>query len=499
MDPPEGPGFYNPPASNVKTLALVVWAVMVAAVTSRVALHEVAWPDEFIYLVGARNLVERGSLDTNFYLTHSLLARGYPHRDVHMPGYALVLAPFVAWRGAGLDAAAALNLPLFVGSILLVHAIARRLLEDETQAAAAAALAAVAPPWPAYLFVAYPEIVVGFVLLAGVAWLLRGGGPGHAAFAGLLWAMGALFRESLLLALPIYLARLPRRLVLRAFAPAAAFTLLALAPLAAHRAVHPNALFPSLLEDARRSADPVGTLAGALRRNVGLNLQLAAAADPVHNPEDTALLVIAALGVLALAALPLLPKRGRALGVAVLLSMAALGAAVVLFYVVRERGGVWGGVRAAMPWVPLLVVLALPLAFRVRPRPLALGLVLAAGLAFAAIDRQEIRFLNHYKAANLEDQSRYARYIASYVERYHPQRIVARVFVYGFWHYPVEVIWSPPSDMEELHALENTVPFDFLVIHENSPLRLGLIGNARYLRVNKEDRGAELLIWRRLY
>jgi hypothetical protein len=481
------------------TLVLAAWAALVAGAAGRLALHEVAWPDEFIYLVGARKLVERGSLDTNFYLTYSLLARGYPHRDVHMPGYVLVLAPFVAWRGPTLAAAAALNLPLFVACVLLVHSIARRLLEDEAQAALAAALAAIAPPWPGYLFVAYPEIVVAFVFLAGLAWLLRGGGAPHAAVAGALWALGALFRESLLIALPMYLVRLPRRLALRAFAPAAALTLLALVPLAAHRAVHPNALFPSLLEDARRSADPAGTLAGALRRNVALNLHLAAAADPLRNPEDTVLLVTVVLALLAAAALPLLPRRGRTFGIAALVSLAALGAAVLFFYVVRERGGVWGGVRAALPWVPLLVVLAVPLAFRARPRPLALGLLLAAGLAFAAIDRQQVRFLNHYKAANLEDQTRYARYIADYVERYHPQRIVARVFVYAFWHYPVELIWSPPRDMAELHALESALPFDFLVIHETSPLRLGLIGNPRYLRVNKDDRGAELLIWRRLY
>jgi hypothetical protein len=483
----------------VKTLALAVWAVMVAAGTSRIALHEVAWPDEFIYLVGARKLVDRGSLDTNFYLTHSLLVRGYPHRDVHMPGYVLALAPFVGWRGPTLDAAAALNLPLFVASVLLVYAIARRLLAHEGQAFAAAALAAIAPPWPGYLFVAYPEIVVGFVFLAGLAWLLRGGGGLHAAGAGLLWALGALFRESLLLALPMYLVRLPRRLVLRAFAPAAVLTLAAMAPLAAHRAVHPNALFPSLIEETRRSPEPLATLAGALRRNVATNLQLAAAADPLRNPEDTALLVAAVLGVLALAAIPVLPATARRFAVAALVSLAALGVAVVLFYVVRERGGVWGGVRAVMPWVPLLIVLAVPLAFRAGPRAAALGLLLAVGVVFIAIDRQQIRFLNHYKAANLEDQARYARYIERYVDRDHPQRIVARVFLYGLWHYPVEMIWSLPRDMDELRALEDAVPFDFLVIHETSPLRLGLIANPRYLRVNKDDRGAEQLIWRRLY
>jgi hypothetical protein len=487
------------PRRLIAASLLAAWAALVAAATSRIAVHEVAWPDEYIYLVGARKLVERGSLDTNFYLTHSLLTRGYPHRDVHMPGYVFSLAPFVAWRGPSLSAAAALNLPLFVASVLLVHAIARRLLGDEAQAAAAAALAAIVPPWPGYLFVAYPEIVVGFVFLAGLAWLLRSGGWAHAAVAGGLWAAGALFRESLLLALPMYLVRLPRRLALRAFAPAAGLTLLLLVPLGAHRAVHPNALFPSALEEARRSAEPFATLAGTVRRNIELNLQLTAAADPRQSPEDAVLLLMAALAILAAAALPSLPARSRVFGAAALASLAALAVALVLFYVVRERGGVWGGVRAAMPWAPLLVVLATPLAFRLPHRAATLGLLLAVGAGFCAVDRSQIRFLNHYKAANLEDQDRHATYMARYLDRFQPQRVVARNFVYAFRRYPVEVVWSLPRDMAELRALENALPFEFLVIHENSPLRLGLIDNPRYLRVNKEDRGAELLIWRRLY
>ena len=64
-------------------LAPVLLALAVAAATRRQAMKAVAWPDEAIYLVGARNVVERGTLDTNYYLTYSLLRRGYPHRDVH--------------------------------------------------------------------------------------------------------------------------------------------------------------------------------------------------------------------------------------------------------------------------------------------------------------------------------------------------------------------------------------------------------------------------------
>src|SRR5262245_26630377 len=94
----------------VSTVFLLLWGVFVWEVCRRRAFSELAWPDECIYAVGARSVAERGSLDTHFYLTHSLVVLGHPHRDVHLPGYIFALAPFVAALGANLRAAALLNL-----------------------------------------------------------------------------------------------------------------------------------------------------------------------------------------------------------------------------------------------------------------------------------------------------------------------------------------------------------------------------------------------------
>ena len=63
----------------------------------------------------------------------------------------------------------------------------------------------------------------------------------------------------------------------------------------------------------------------------------------------------------------------------------------------------------------------------------------------------------------------------------------------------MEVIWSLPRDGAELAALNQAIPYEFLAIHEKSDLRRFLVDNPRYVRVNRDDRGAEFLIWRRLY
>jgi hypothetical protein len=478
--------------------SLVALGLLVAWLSGQRSYNQVAWPDECIYLVGARNLVERGSLDTNFYLTHSLLARGHPHRDVHMPGYVLALAPFVKAFGATLFAASALNLALFLACLLLLHEVALDLLADPGLALLAATLFAVLPPFPGYLFVAYPELLVGFAFLLALLLLLRAKGLRGAFLAGAAFGLGALARETLLVTFPLAWARLPRRELWRGFVPGALSSLLVLvAPLARDRAIHPNALYPSVFEEARRSSEPLGLLLDRLLRNAAQNLADVAAARPLENAEDAVLLLLLGLAGGAVFALPRLLPETRRLALAMLVSLGLLSVAVLFLYVVRARGGVWGGVRAYMCFAPLLLVFVVGALRGLRPLPRG-----ALALAFAALlllldSRQLYRFLR-YKSSDHEDQTRHAGYVAGYVAREHPQRILGRLFLYGFLHYPTEIIWSPPRDYPELRALEARLMFDYVVINDRSPLRLHLIRNPRYVRVNKDDKGAELLIFRRL-
>ena len=459
----------------------------------------VAWPDECIYLVGARNVAERGDLNTHYYLTHSLLRRGYPHRDVHMPGYILALAPFVKRLGMTWTAGAALNLAVFALLPALTFVFGSAVLQDRRQAAVAAALVLVLPPFPGYLYVIYPEILGAAVFMAGLAVLVHARGVAAAAACGVLFALGATVRETLLFAAPLYAARLSRRQMLLGFAPGALATLLlVVAPLSRDRAVHPNALYPSALEEARATDAPVAALAGTVLRNVQRNFASAGAIAPRTNPEDA---VLAFLGLLAVTGLAtgVARRPTRRLALATLVSLALLTLAVLALYVVRERGGVWGGVRVYMPWAPVLLVLATPLLFRPWGLRGALPLALLTSFLFWRLDLRQIEFFNRYKASDLEDQDRQARYIAQYADPLRPQRVAARAFTYGLTHYPVEMIWSLPRDKRELWALEQAVPFDVLAFHEKNPLRFALIDNQRYVRLNKGDRGAEFLVWRRLY
>jgi hypothetical protein len=182
--------------------------------------------------------------------------------------------------------------------------------------------------------------------------------------------------------------------------------------------------------------------------------------------------------------------------IATLVSLALLSVAVLFLYVVRARGGVWGGVRAYMCFAPLLLVFTVAASAR---RPAAVrAAALAAALGFLALDARQLYAFLRYKGSDHEDQSRWARSVEPYFARDPPRRVLGRLFLYGYLHYPTEIIWSPPRDYRELRALEEKVSFDYAVINDASPLRLFLIQNPRYVRVNRDDRDAELLIFRRL-
>ncbi len=477
---------------------LVGLGVLVALAAWPRALHELAWPDEYIYLAGARNIVERGSLDTQYYLTNSLLVRGYPHRDVHMPGYILALAPLVKALGTTLQAAAALNVALFLTSILLVHALARRLLLSEEGAILAAALFAIAPPTAGYLFIVYPELLTTFALLLAVYLSARATGGWGAFLAGAIFGLGAIVRETLLVALPVHFALLPRRSFWRSFLPGALGALVFVAaPLARDRAVHPNAIYPSVLEDAHRSNSPIATLAAALAKNARQNIDDVVSANPIENTEDRVLFVMLLLAALGVASARRLPPVARRAAWGTFASLSGLSVAVLFLYVVRVRGGVWGGVRAYMAFVPLLAILTAGALRSLGAKARAAAAALLVMLCLDSSARQLYLFWR-YKSQNLEDDSRCSRDVVAAVGRAGPRRIAGRLFQYGLLSYPTEIIWSLPRDYPELAALERAVSFDYIAIAPQSPLRLFLVKNPRYLRVNKDDRSAGLLIFRRL-
>jgi len=478
-------------------LLLVLLAAGVTRVALARALPELGWPDEWIYLTLARNIGERGSLDTNFYIASSIELVGYPHRDVHLPGYALSLAALGSLRGYTFDTAVALNAGCFVLTVLSVFAIARSFLSTG-RSLLAAGLVALLPPYPGYLAVAYPEHVTAAALLFLVALAVRVRGRIGVFVLGFLFGVSLLFRETLLFATPLLAHLVGARKALRFLLPGFLLALVTvLPPLSAKRAVHPNALYPSVVSEALKTDEPLANLSSAILENARENLDLFLTSRPQERAEDAVLFFILSLGLLALLASFRLEKRLSHFVRASFVSTALLFAAMIVVYVVRERGGVWGGVRALMPLAPLYVIglCGIPVGRA------AAGLLLSALVSSSLfLDSWNIAFFNRYKATNLEDQHRAATFIEARTRRFAPRRVVGgRYFEYGYRNYPVEVVWSGANDMGSLNRLYAKFPFDFVVIHRSSMMRFDLRKDQRYEWVNAaEGQPAEYQIYRRV-
>jgi hypothetical protein len=479
----------------VAGLALLV--ALVVGVALRRSDRVLGWPDEWIYLTLARNIAERGSLDTNFYIASSIEAVGYPHRDVHLPGYALALAAFGSLGGYTIDAAILLNVVSFVVSLASVFLIARRFLTFE-RSVLACALTAILPPYPGYLSIAYPEHATAAATLAlavVAAWF-----QGRAVALALGFALGLslLFRETALFLLPLIASLVgfgkAARYVLPGFLVA---IVTVLPPLSKNRAVHPNALYPSAVTEALSQPNPVSSLAGTILSNAKTNLSLLFSSNPFERAEDAVLLFLICLFILgALAGLRSGSDTARLIRGAAL-STVALFAAMVAIYVVRERGGVWGGVRALMPMAPFFIIGLCGLSLRRRD---ALALTIAGAATFLYLDSWQIRFFNRYKAVNLEDQDRAATFIEERTRRFAPRRVVGgRYFQYAYRNFPVEIVWSGADDIGSINRLYPKFPFDMVVIHRRSPMRFDLRKDPRYEWVNADEgQGAEYQIYRRV-
>lgn len=490
------------PKSNgaLKTVAaLAILALLVAGVvgaTGRRAQHDLGWPDEWIYLTLARNLTEKGSLNTNFYIASSIQAIGYPHRDVHLPGYALALAAVGSFTGVSLDSAVELNVLCFAITVFATLLLARRFLSPG-RSLIAASCAALVPPYAGYLWVVYPEHVTAaalLVLIAMAAWIER---ASFTVLLGAAFGASLLFRETLLLSFPVFAFLLGPRRTLRLFLPGLALAVvLVVAPLSKQRAIHPNALYPSAVTEALATSEPLTHLTHTVLRNVQANVGFLISSDPLRSAEDAVLLFL--LGLALLGGIASLGVEGRARGFlnASALATAVLFAAMLVLYVVRERGGVWGGVRALMPMAPLLLIGLCGL--RVGR---AFGAVLLTALISLSLflTSWQIAFFNRYKGINLEDQTRASRFIDDRTRRFAPRRIVGgRYFQYGFEHFPVEVVWRGPEDMRGLDALYLKFPFDFVIVHRRDPLRFDLRKDARYEWTNAfEGQAAEYQVYRR--
>jgi hypothetical protein len=475
------------------TVLLLGLAALLLAAYGWSLRHGPALADEFIYLAGARHLAATGSLDARYYDAEAILQIGHPHHDVHAPGYVFFLALASLVAGPGYTAAVLLNVVAFAACVLLARLLALELGVDPAGALAAGALTLVVPGLLPYVFWAMAECVLAALVLAALWSAARAGeNRGLALAAGAGMGVAFLVRESALFALPaaVLLTR-ARRFVVFGFLGVA---LLVYAPLSVHRAPG-GANFWRPTSGRAFGFESVAALQGG-RASAALAHVTARAAANVRElaspgttwTERGILGLYGGVVLLALAGSWGGPERLRAYARA----MAAGAALVTLLLFGVYVVGQWSGFRYAMFLVPPL----LPAAVAARRwRWAAVALLAVSSLALVVPIRG---VLDAYKASRQRRQAA----IAEYVERHvpgSPSRIaLGNGWLYGWRHYPTEVVSSVPADRARLRLLEQVVWFDYLVLAGDDPLREQMDARIRYERVNAGEVDAALAVYRRL-
>ncbi|MET0552470.1 MAG: serine hydrolase [Vicinamibacteria bacterium] len=445
-------------------LAAVLLAGVVALALPRAfgSPPGLVWSDEIVYATGARHIADGHGPVSSFVHPDSILARGLPLRDVHLPAHAYLLSLGVRVLGTGEHVPALVGSAAFLLAALFVFALGR-LLAGDAAGLWAAALFAFFPGVSAYGRSGMSEATF-FPLVAGW-WLLwcaalRDRGPWQAGALGLALAVTATHHETalaLLLPAAFALWRWPRegrRTAALAFAAGfLPWMALVFRPLYRARAPYPHVV--SFMLDSVRETGSLRPFADTLARNL----------QPWSHP-GAGLAVYALIVLCALAAVALTGRTRdlrRSLAVWTALVLAATFVVLAPLHVLRG----WIPVRMFAVLVPpALAVIACGLASRgsrlARNGPPALALAACLALLVPAN-----RWLARDRQEHAGEGRAYSAFIREHVSS--PRVVIAeRAYRYGWDAYPVTVV-DVDVDGLRFAALAKRTAIDAVVTSRSAP------------------------------
>ncbi|MCL2929457.1 MAG: glycosyltransferase family 39 protein [Trichodesmium sp. MAG_R01] len=97
-------------------ILLFIITAIALYITKPVSL-QIRWNDETLYYTVAQNIVRHFDFNSNHYLASSIIQKGYPTKDTHLPGYPMILA--FGFLIGGINEAT----PFFVNYLLLILTI----------------------------------------------------------------------------------------------------------------------------------------------------------------------------------------------------------------------------------------------------------------------------------------------------------------------------------------------------------------------------------------
>lgn len=476
-------------------LLLFIITAIALYITKPVSL-QIRWNDETLYYTVAQNIVRHFDFNSNHYLASSIIQKGYPTKDTHLPGYPIILA--FGFLIGGINEAT----PFFVNYLLLILTIfliftVSRVIANQYVAFGASLIYLI---YPYTLFLAHSvmtEMSASAVIMVVFA---------------LLFLEKKSFLKGILLSLAIALAYLIKPFLLTLFPASIAFLwieknknykkalfsllfafvllfLTVLIPLSQNQEIYPYTATRIL------SQSNYADMTRMMGKNLIFNFSLIVNFKqfPVYGKITISMLLLWSI-IFAVLVMEIYQYKFQKLPTYItyinlciftIISFIPALLAVFLLYQYIDMG-----IRGLTVFSPLIAILSVAglwqLTYQLKTQKiLAIGLVICLYLSYSS-------FVTFHKLKNL--QRRQSQRLYTYSSRLEkvisklsiqPQIVMSeKNFYLAIANYPTQVIWQLPQTLQELQQVNKKVSIDLIELKKSDPIfqeNLQVYGNINLL------------------
>ncbi|MGD1717185.1 ArnT family glycosyltransferase [Dapis sp. BLCC M172] len=472
-------------------LLLFIITAIALYITRPVSL-QIRWNDETLYYTVAQNIVRHFDFNSNHYLASSIIQKGYPTKDTHLPGYPLILA--FGFLIGGINEAT----PFFVNYLLLVLTIfliftVGRFIANQWVGFGASLIYLIYPYTLVLTHSVMTEISATAVIMVVVALLfLQKESFLKGIFLSLAIALAYLIKPFLLTLFPASIAILwieknqhyKKTLFSLLFGFAFLF-ITVLIPLSQNQEIYPYAATIIL------SQSNLTHMLRMIWENFLFNCTLIINFKkfPVYGTITISMLVLWSITVASTATAihqKKLQQWEKYLNLSVfsLISfMPALLAFLLLYQYINAT-------RGLAVFSPLMAILSVTGLWLLTPqlkikKVVAIGLVICLCLSYSNfVTFQLLRQTQKGQFKRLSTNSFRLEKVISKLS-IQPQVVISEKNRYlAIAHYPTQVIWQLPQTLQELRQVEKEVSIDLIELKKSDPIfqeNLQVYGNVNLL------------------
>ncbi len=435
------------------------------------SFSKLSWSDEIVYAVMGRNIVNGQGVISNFYHPKSILAKGFPLGDAHIPGHTFFLALSFLLLGQTEYAAFFPNHVAYVLSGILLFWLSSN-LGNRWAGFGTSLLFYLFPPIISYANSAMAELTLIFVSIVYFAiWYKALTNPKrvYSILLVIILGLGMTIRETFILFLPsaLYVLWLwPKQERVKTgiyfgmiFIP---YILFIFWPFYQAKASYPHIL--SSIMDLETQSVILEELLVITVSNIKATLSLGGASvwRLAYIAQYLTVVFIAVLYFK-------FSKIEKQIVIYVLFSYLANFFGLVAIY---PWWG-WTGIRLFMFIMPPALILIGCAISRLKFPWLKYGTISLAACFLLYASVQANFGLTKHRLEAYEREQRTAELIKTHIGQFQPRAVMAdKAFLYGWQAYPVIVVWRVTQDPKQARVLEEYISFDVVVVKEEDKYRL---------------------------